>query len=97
MNEFYRVLDLDSDCTEEELRRRYLELVRQFPPEKHPEKFSEIHSAYEKLSNPLEHLESELFEIATKDSFEKVLAALDESTEKQRFSTATLLEMGRGK
>ena len=36
MNDPYRVLELTPDAGETEIRRRYLELVRAFPPTRHP-------------------------------------------------------------
>lgn len=47
------VLGLSSDATEAELRARYLELVKAFPPERAPDKFREIRAAYEAASDPL--------------------------------------------
>jgi hypothetical protein len=35
------------------VRARYLELVREFPPERDPVRFQEIHSAYQSASDPL--------------------------------------------
>lgn len=48
-----RVLGLVSGASEQELRSRYLELVRQFPPERDPDRFQEIHAAYQAASDPL--------------------------------------------
>ena len=40
MTDPYAVLGLPADSDDETIRRRYLELVRQFSPEHHPEKFA---------------------------------------------------------
>ena len=45
----YAVLGLPADSDDEAIRRRYLELVKQYPPEHAPEKFAAIRSAYESL------------------------------------------------
>ena len=43
----YTVLGLPADSNDEAIRRRYLELVKQFSPERHPEKFAAVRQAYE--------------------------------------------------
>ena len=45
----YAVLGLPADSDDEAIRRRYLELVRQYSPEQHPQEFSRIRQAYENL------------------------------------------------
>jgi curved DNA-binding protein CbpA len=49
----YRVLGVEVGCTPEDARSVYLSLVRQFPPEREPDKFRQIHSAYEMIRKPL--------------------------------------------
>lgn len=49
----YQILDLKSGATGEEIRRAYLNLVRQYPPDRAPDKFREIHAAYEMLNDPM--------------------------------------------
>ena len=49
----YQILELKSGATGEEIRRAYLNSVRQHPPDRDPEKFREIHSAYEMLNDPM--------------------------------------------
>ena len=49
----YEVLGIDSKASEEEVRQRYLALVKLNPPEKDPAKFREIHQAYESAKDPL--------------------------------------------
>lgn len=45
----YGVLGLDRHASEAEIKRAYFQLVRQFPPEREPEKFRDIRTAYEQL------------------------------------------------
>jgi len=45
----YGVLGLDRQASEAEIKRAYFQLVRQFPPEREPEKFRDIRTAYEQL------------------------------------------------
>jgi hypothetical protein len=49
----FEILGLSRDAGEAEVRTRYLELVKQFPPEREPEKFREIRAAYEAAKDPL--------------------------------------------
>ena len=49
MNDPFVVLDLPPDSADEAIRRRYLELVKEFSPERHPEKFAAVRQAYESL------------------------------------------------
>ena len=54
MDDPHVVLGLPPDCDDETIRRRYLELVRQFSPEHHPEKFAAVRAAYERLRERLQ-------------------------------------------
>jgi curved DNA-binding protein CbpA len=49
----FRVLGLPPDAGEVEVRARYLELVKKFPPDREPERFREIRAAYEAAKDPL--------------------------------------------
>jgi len=49
-----RVLGLPRHASEQDVRKRYLELVRQFPPEREPQRFQQIHAAYKAAEDPLE-------------------------------------------
>lgn len=48
----YRVLSIDRRASDAEVKRAYFQLVRQFPPEREPEKFQQIRAAYERLRTP---------------------------------------------
>ena len=48
----YGVLGLDHQASEADIKRAYFQLVRQFPPERAPEKFRDIRTAYEQLRDP---------------------------------------------
>lgn len=47
----YRVLGVDRTADERAIKRAYFGLLREFPPDKHPERFKEIRAAYELLSD----------------------------------------------
>lgn len=70
----YEVLELPADASEEMIRQRYLELVRQFPPDRAPERFTAIRSAYEALHDPVRRLRTELFNLKRFDSLDQILA-----------------------
>ena len=48
------------DAGDAEIRRRYLALVRDFPPDRAPDRFREYRAAYEALSDERKRLEMKL-------------------------------------
>jgi curved DNA-binding protein CbpA len=48
----YGVLGVDRQASEAEIKGAYFQLVRQFPPEREPEKFRQVRTAYEQLRDP---------------------------------------------
>jgi curved DNA-binding protein CbpA len=90
----YEVMDLDPDVSEVEIRQRYLELVRAFPPDRAPERFAAIHAAYASLRDPAERLRAQIFQIAAKsDSFESLAAHLHGRLRDARLPMQTLLTL----
>lgn len=49
----FLVLGLPREASEAEVRARYLELVKQFPPDRAPDRFREIRAAFEAARDPL--------------------------------------------
>lgn len=90
----YHTLGLAPGCSPEELRKRYLELVRKYPPETYPERFSKIHEAYDKLKDPLETIPDMFFTFEPDDSFEQITADILQDVRKERLPTEILLKMG---
>src|SRR6476661_5346119 len=45
----FMTLGVPLDATDADIRKRYLELTVQFPPEQHPDRFAAIRAAYEKV------------------------------------------------
>lgn len=95
MEEFYQILELEPGVSAGELRTKYLALVREFPPEKAPERFAEIHAAYERITGPMEFLENELLTPVSGETFDAVRDSYDKHLEGRRFSAKTLLELGK--
>lgn len=48
---YYKILGIERNATEKEIKRAYALLLRKYPPEKFPDEFSEIAEAYDVLSN----------------------------------------------
>lgn len=81
MDDPYAVLGLAPGATEAEVRRRYLERVREFSPERHPERFVELREAYDLLKDPVTRISTCLFESQKSDS---IRAVVQEATERLR-------------
>jgi len=56
----FTVLGVAEDAGDAEVRRRYLTLVRDFPPDRAPDRFREYRAAYEALSDERKRLETKL-------------------------------------
>jgi curved DNA-binding protein CbpA len=95
MSDPYEVLGLSPESDDEAIRRRYLELVRRWSPEHHPEKFAAIRSAYESLKDVTTRLRHRLFEAGKKDSIEAIIEDLACRSQRRRLSLETLLTVLR--
>jgi curved DNA-binding protein CbpA len=60
MRDPFTVLGVADDAGDGEIRRRYLALVRDFPPDRAPERFQELRTAYEALSDERRRLATKL-------------------------------------
>jgi curved DNA-binding protein CbpA len=89
----YETLGLTAPSTDAEIRRRYLELVRQFPPERDAERFATIRRAYDELRDPVSRLSAQLFEIEAGDSWEAVQADWARRLRSARIPVDTLLSL----
>jgi curved DNA-binding protein CbpA len=93
MTDPYEVLNLSPDSDDDTIRRRYLELVRQFPPERNPEQFAAIRQAYESLRDLTARLRYRLFEAGKKESVESLIQELECRSQRRRLSLQTLLKV----
>src|SRR5260221_7555292 len=91
MTDPYTVLGLSTDSDDETIRRRYLELVKQFSPEHHPEKFAAIRAAYESMRDLNTRLRYRLFEAGKKESVDVIIEELTCRSTRRRVSLKTLL------
>jgi DnaJ-class molecular chaperone len=60
MQDPFTVLGVDEDAGDAEIRGRYLALVREFPPDRAPDRFREYRAAYEALGDERKRLEMKL-------------------------------------
>jgi curved DNA-binding protein CbpA len=89
----YAVLGVPDDADDEAIRRRYLELVRQFSPEHHPQRFATIRAAYESLRDRDARLRHRLFEAGRKDNVDAILEEAACRIPRRRVSLQTLLSL----
>jgi curved DNA-binding protein CbpA len=91
MIDAYAVLGLPPDSDDAAIRRRYLELVRQFSPEHHPEKFAAVRAAYEQLKDLNTRLRHRLFEAGRHESVDAIIEEVTCRSSRRRVSLKTLL------
>lgn len=78
---YYLILGLSPDADDQAIRRRYLQLIQQYTPEKYPEKFKRITEAYEALKTPRERVRTHLFGFARIKDPEQALRELVNAVE----------------
>jgi hypothetical protein len=91
----FETLGLSHGADAETIRRRYLELVREYPPEKSPQRFSEIRAAYDQLRDPVFNLETRIFSVTATQSFESLVAQMRPDIRSRRIPTELLLSLAR--
>src|SRR6266404_3045040 len=48
----FEVLGVGRDVSDKDLKKRYFQLLRQYPPETSPEEFNRVQHAYDELKDP---------------------------------------------
>ena len=51
MKNYYEILNISKNASQEEIRNRYKKMLRKYPPEKEQEKYKEIREAYDTLKD----------------------------------------------
>jgi curved DNA-binding protein CbpA len=87
----HAVLGLPPESDDETIRRRYLELVRQYSPEHHPERFAAIRAAYESLRDLNTRVRHRLFEAGKTESIDALVEESACRSPRRRLSLKTLL------
>lgn len=70
------VLGLEPTASDDEIRTRYRDLVKQHPPELDPAGFQAIRTAYEQVRNPHVRARTRLFGPAPLDDLDELRAVL---------------------
>lgn len=92
MTDAYAVLGLPPDSDDDAIRRRYLELVRQYTPEHHPQRFAEVRAAYEQLKDMATRVRFRLFEVGKNESLDAIIEELTCRSPRRRMSLTVLLQ-----
>jgi len=72
------------ELKDEQVQSSYLALVRQFPPDRYPERFEEIRRAYEQLKTYKDRVRHELFDTTLPDRDDLVARLLPDRQPAQR-------------
>ncbi len=89
----YAVLELPADADDEAIRRKYLEMVRQYTPEREPEKFAAVRSAYEALKDLNTRLRHRLFERGRAETIDVLIEEVACRSPRRRVSLETLVQV----
>jgi curved DNA-binding protein CbpA len=87
MNDPFAVLGVGLDAGDDQIKQRYLALVRAFPPDREPERFQAYRAAYEALRDQRKRLEAKL--LRTNDAALSRLKLLFQMPSKPVSSRAT--------
>ncbi|MBL8816999.1 MAG: J domain-containing protein [Planctomyces sp.] len=93
--EHLQTLGLSLNATGEEIRNRYLDLVKQFPPEQFPQRATQIRCAYDFLRDPVHAWKEELFSTKPATSIEAIALELIPDIRSSRIPTDVLLSLAR--
>jgi len=91
MSDPFAILGVTPDADDAVVRAAYLELVRQFPPEQAPERFTRIRAAYDCLCDRDARLSWRLFEAGRYDTLDAWIEANACKIPRPRPSLAGLL------
>jgi DnaJ-class molecular chaperone len=80
MRDPFTVLGVAEDAGDAEIRRRYLALVRDFPPDRAPDRFQAYRAAYEALSDERKRLETRLLHTNAAALSRLTMAALQDAS-----------------
>ena len=87
----YTTLGVPADADDEAIRRRYLELTRQYTPEHHPDRFAAVRAAYEKVKDLDSRVRHRLFESGKDDPIEAIIEEAACRTPRRRAGLRAIL------
>lgn len=83
--------DQPSDkLSDQQVKSAYLQLVQQYSPDRHPERFQAIRAAYEQLESHKKRLQYELFDTTLADRDDLIAALLPDNKTMQRPDLASV-------
>lgn len=88
----YRVLQLEPGADKQAVKKAYFKLIRQYPPEKAPEKFKEIREAYEYLQEEANLVDMQKTVQLPEEFIKPYCQVLEWMKEKEYDKAATLCE-----
>lgn len=89
----YTVLGVQQDADDDAIRKRYLDLTREFTPEHHPERFAEIRAAYERVKDLDSRVRYRLFDDGKEDTIEAIIEEAACRTPRRRTGLRALLSV----
>jgi len=87
----YEQLQVAIEASDEEINKAYLKKVRQFPPERAPDKFQEIRVAFEKIKTKRDRIKYDIFECDPM-SVDRLMAHFFDKASMQRPQKNTLIQ-----
>ena len=91
MTDPYAVLGVPPDADDEAIRKRYLELTREFTPEHHAARFAAVRAAYEKVKDLDARTRFRLFDAGRDDTIEAITEEAACRTPRRRTGLRALL------
>ncbi len=77
----YTVLAVSVDSDDQQIKKSYLEAVRNNSPDQKPDEFQKIRQAYEQIATRKDRLRYELFDTSTPDIVEIAELVFEESSD----------------
>ena len=77
----YDILNVQQDASDQEIKQSYLNMVKKYTPDSHPEEFQQLRTAYEKISTLYNRLSFDLLEapLPNKDDIYHLLTKNDKN------------------
>ncbi len=81
---YYLTLGLSLDASDEDIRNSYIQLVKKYTPEKNPERFRQITTAYEAIKDKRSRIEAKIFGALKSPDYKDALLSLLRNREQKR-------------
>jgi curved DNA-binding protein CbpA len=90
-----KILGVDPNASEEEIRAAYVRRVKEHPPDRSPEEFERIRDAYDSLRDPRRRMRDRLLSV---DPFVPFVSVIELNAKQRRFAgPQPWLEVLKGK